>query len=70
MIDLIIKNGLIVDGTGNPWFYSDLAIENMKIVGIGSYDSIDSKRLIDATGLVVCPGFIDMHSHSLKFCGI
>lgn len=62
--DLLIKNGKIVDGTGNPWFYADLAIRGDKIVAMGKLTASKAKREIDAKGLVVAPGFIDMHSHS------
>ena len=62
--DLLIKNARIVDGTGNPWFHADLAVRGDRIVAIGSQLSGKSKRVIDAEGLVVAPGFIDIHSHS------
>lgn len=62
--DLIIRNGKVVDGTGNPWFHGDVAIRGDKIVAIGRSLTGEAKREIDAKGLVVAPGFIDMHSHS------
>ena len=62
--DLLIKNARIVDGTGNPWFHADLAIRADRIVAISSQLSGKSKQVIDAKGLVVAPGFIDIHSHS------
>ena len=62
--DLIIRNGKIIDGTGNPWYRGDLAVENGKIVEIARPVSGEARRLIDADGLVVSPGFIDAHSHA------
>src|SRR3954463_13780090 len=66
--DLIIHGGKIIDGTGNPWFYDDVAIKGDRITVIGEGASAralgEATRVIDATGLVVAPGFIDMHSHS------
>jgi N-acyl-D-amino-acid deacylase len=61
--DLVIRNGKIVDGSGNPWFHGDVAIKGDRIISIGRLSG-ESRRVIDATGLVVAPGFIDMHSHS------
>jgi len=62
--DVTIKNGLIIDGTGSPWFRGDIAIEGEKIVNVGRVDSKEADVIIDASGLVVSPGFIDIHSHS------
>src|ERR1019366_1023188 len=61
--DLVLRNGKIVDGTGNPWFYADLAVKGDKIAALGKIAG-KGKREIDAKGLIVAPGFIDMHSHS------
>jgi len=61
--DILIKNGHVVDGTGGPWFQANVAITGDKIVYIGRAP-ITAKRVIDAAGKVVSPGFIDMHSHS------
>src|SRR5262245_20787466 len=62
--DVVIANGKIVDGSGNPWFYADVAIKNGKIAKIGKVDSRMGKRVIDAKGMVVSPGFIDLHTHT------
>lgn len=62
--DLLIKNGRIIDGTGNPWFYGNLAISGDRIVAVGQFPELPAKRTIDAAKLVVAPGFIDIHSHS------
>ncbi len=61
--DLVIKNGRVVDGTGNPWVYADVAIQNGRIARVGIIPSTDANRTIDATGLIVSPGFIDVHAH-------
>jgi N-acyl-D-aspartate/D-glutamate deacylase len=62
MYDLIIKNGLIVDGSGLPAYTADVAIADGRIAKIGRIDA-SAKRSIDATGRVVAPGFIDPHTH-------
>ena len=62
MYDLVIKNGKIIDGTGSPSYFSDIAITDGKIVCI-SKGLQGAKKTIDAKGLVVTPGFIDSHSH-------
>ncbi len=61
--DVLIKNGLILDGTGNPWYKSDLGIQNGKVETI-SKNLLNADIVIDASDLVVAPGFIDMHSHA------
>src|ERR1017187_8510730 len=61
--DLVLRNGKIVDGAGNPWFHGDLAIKGEKIAALCTVAG-KGKREIDAKGLIVAPGFIDMHSHS------
>lgn len=61
--DLVIRGGQIVDGTGNPWFNGDVAIRGDRIAAVGRIEGT-ADREIDAKGLVVAPGFIDIHSHS------
>lgn len=62
--DLVIRNARIVDGTGNPWTRGDVAVRGDRIVAVGRVPAAAAKRTIDAEGHVLCPGFIDMHSHS------
>jgi len=62
--DLVIRQGRIVDGTGNPWFQGDVAVRGDRIVAVGRVPAGMARRELDAQGLVVAPGFIDMHSHS------
>lgn len=62
--DLLIRNGRVVDGTGNPSFVADVGIRDNKIAAIGRLTNRSAARTIDATGLVVAPGFIDIHNHS------
>jgi N-acyl-D-amino-acid deacylase len=61
--DVLIINGKIIDGTGNSWYYGDVGIRDGKIISIGSLTHTTAKRTIDARGLVVAPGFIDVHAH-------
>jgi len=62
--DVLITNGTIIDGSGNPWVSGDIAIRGDRIAAIGKLDSARAKRVIDAKGLVVSPGFIDMLGQS------
>lgn len=61
--DLLIVNGKIIDGAGNPWYWGNVGINNEKIVSIGPLKEAKSEKTIDATGFFICPGFIDAHSH-------
>ena len=62
--DVIIRGGHILDGTGNPWYAADIGIRGDKIAGIGKLDHANAKKVIDAVGSVVAPGFIDMLGQS------
>ena len=62
--DLVIRNGHIIDGTGSPWYAADIAIRDGHIAAIGHLDSATAKQTIDAAGMVVAPGFIDMLGQS------
>ena len=64
MFDLVLKNGKIVDGTGNPWYMADIGIQGEKIARIGVIPVDEAASVIDAKGLVISPGFIDSHSHA------
>ncbi len=64
ILSIIIKNGKILDGTGNPWFQADLLIEGEKITKIGYLERENADQVIDAKRLIVSPGFIDIHSHA------
>jgi N-acyl-D-amino-acid deacylase len=64
MLDVLIKNGRVVDGSGNPWFKADVAVTEGRIVQVAHAIGTEAKEVIDAEGLIVAPGFIDMHTHS------
>ncbi|WP_114790186.1 D-aminoacylase [Niabella yanshanensis] len=61
--DILIKNGKIIDGTGNNWYYGDIAIKDGKIERIGKSLPYTASQTMDAKGLIVAPGFIDVHTH-------
>jgi len=61
--DILITNGKILDGTGNSWYYGNLAVKNGKIAAMGRTVTGTAKKTIDAKGLIVAPGFIDVHTH-------
>lgn len=61
--DLVIKNGLIIDGSGNPGFTADIAVKDKKIANIGTIEENQGEIVVDAKGLTVTPGFIDVHTH-------
>ncbi|HEX3745472.1 MAG TPA: D-aminoacylase [Bryobacteraceae bacterium] len=62
--DVVVRNGRIIDGTGSPWYAGDIAIRAGKIAAIGHLEDATAKRTIDAHGMVVAPGFIDMLGQS------
>src|SRR3954466_260298 len=64
--DLVIRNGRIVDGTGSPWYLGDLAVRNDTIVRIAPRIDAPAARVMDATGRVASPGFIDPHTHARR----
>lgn len=65
MLDLILKNARIVDGTGAPWFWGDVAVKDGRIQSVGRLpQGAEAAEIVDAQGLFLCPGFIDIHSHS------
>lgn len=62
--DLLIQNGRVYDGTGNPWFPADIGVRDGRIVAVGRLAGAKAARVIDATGKYIAPGFIDIHSHA------
>jgi len=62
--DLIVRDGHVIDGTGSPWYAADVAVRNGRIAAIGSLGRAHARRIIDAHGRVVAPGFIDMLGQS------
>ncbi len=62
--DYVLRGGLVIDGTGAPGRRADVAVKGDRIVAVGDVEAAPGARVIDATGLVVAPGFIDLHSHS------
>ena len=66
-IDVLIRGARVVDGSGNPWFYADVAMSGERMVEIAPPQSIPAeaaREVVNAAGMVVCPGFIDILSHS------
>lgn len=61
--DLVIRGGVVVDGTGNPWFKADVGVRGDDIVAVGPRLEGNAARVVDAQGLVVAPGFVDVHAH-------
>lgn len=61
--DIIIRNGRIIDGTGNSWFYGNVSVKDGRIIKVGRLDNITATKIIDANGFIIAPGFIDVHTH-------
>ena len=64
MEDIIIRGGTVIDGTGKAGFQADVAVKDGTITAIGDLSGLQAQKILDASGLVVAPGFIDAHSHS------
>ena len=65
MLDLVIKNGLVIDGSGSAGFHAAVLVENEQVtIRRGDVSDLQAGRVIDATDHVVCPGFVDLHSHA------
>jgi N-acyl-D-amino-acid deacylase len=64
VLDVLIRGGRVIDGAGNPWFSADVGLVGDRIAAVGRLADEPAARVIDADGLVVCPGFVDMHTHS------
>jgi N-acyl-D-amino-acid deacylase len=64
--DLVIRNARIVDGTGNPWYRGDVAVQDGRIAAIAPSIAAGGARVIDAQGQVLAPGFIDVHTHAIR----
>jgi len=64
LYDIVIHGGRVIDGTGNPWFYGDIAVKDGKIAGVGKINPASGQRALSAIGRVVTPGYIDLHTHS------
>lgn len=62
--DVVIRGGRVVDGAGNPWVAADVGVKGGRIATVGRISQTGSARVIDARGLIVSPGFIDLHTHS------
>lgn len=64
--DLVVTGAKIIDGSGDPWFYADLGVKGDNITALGNLSAASATRRVDGRGLVVAPGFIDIHTHSRR----
>jgi N-acyl-D-amino-acid deacylase len=62
--DLIFRNARVVDGSGNPWYRADVGVANGRIAGVAPGLDLPARRIVDAGGQILAPGFVDMHTHS------
>lgn len=67
-VDVVLKGGQVIDGTGEPAFAADVALSGDTIVAVGDLTNVPADRIVDVTGLVVAPGFIDVHTHDDLIC--
>ena len=64
MLDILITNGRVIDGAGNPWKWADVAVQGERIIAVGTLRGAAAKKIINADGQFVTPGFVDFHTHS------
>src|SRR3712207_6707413 len=64
MLDLILRGGRVLDGAGNSDFPADVAVEGGRIAAVGQLGQPEAREVVDVAGLTVCPGFVDVHTHS------
>src|SRR5438034_9839796 len=62
--DVLIRNGRVLDGSGNPWQAADVGVRDGRVAALGRLGDATAARVIDAAGMIVAPGFIDVHSHA------
>jgi len=67
--DLVIRRARVIDGSGNPWFYADVAVKDGRVAAVGELAGASAARTVDANGRFLAPGFIDIHSHSDRGLG-
>ena len=63
-VDLVVREARVIDGTGSPWFVSDVAVDDGRIVAMGTDLNVEATRTIHAAGRILAPGFIDVHTHA------
>ena len=63
-VDIILRGGTVIDGSGQPGRRADVAIKGARIVALGDLSNTKAKQIINASGKIICPGFIDLHSHA------